>query len=96
MPWRSGILQPLSPCTSSLHFQKKTLPLSAAAEKFRSEAAAPDTLTGRSNPGELKMGEHKLPKHKAEKIMPMFVFIRQHDIELEAGLVLAGPSSFGA
>jgi hypothetical protein len=32
------------------------------------------------------MSEHKLPK----KEMPLFVFMRQPDIELEAGFILAG------
>jgi hypothetical protein len=36
------------------------------------------------------MSEHKHPKHKSEKIMPAFIFTRRHDIEVEAGFILAG------
>jgi hypothetical protein len=34
------------------------------------------------------MSEHKLPKPK--QTMPVFVFARRHDIEVEAGFILAG------
>lgn len=36
------------------------------------------------------MSEHKLPKRKTEKAMPIFAFARRHDIETEAGFILAG------